>query len=332
MTLPCALRRAPLHAALALLATLGFAASARADIGAAPVTFTVDSHADSGSGGGSATSPDILTAGRLYAITVSGTYAPESATLWSAPTSTQCGSPEAAPTEGSEDQPTRKASRDAFSRFATVVAPGGSCPTLPARNQRFQFDFRTGDLFVLQPMNVPAGSAAPRADHRYVFVARGQGTPVTTLISDSNPNDNDGVLTVSVRLATASDCFGNAACLAIYAQSGSAAGGSQPGPSVTTTTPSGSGHAAKCSKRPRHGLVVHFRRTSRFVSARILVKGKHARRLKIAKRDRHHGSIRVRKLPRAAFTIVVRGRRHGHKRVVVIARRHVRVACARKKS
>ena len=326
MTLSRAIRRAPLHAALALLATLGFAAAARADIGAAPVTFKVDSNAPLGSGGGSASSPDILTAGRLYAITVSGTYAPESAQQWSA--FTRCGSPEPAPAEASPGQVSRPAGRDAFSRFATVVAPGGSCPQLPAPNNRFQFDFHTGNTYVLTPMNVPANSTAPRSDHTYVYVVRGQGKPFSALIADSAPSDNDGVLTVSTRLATASDCFGNASCLAIYAQSGQS-GGSPIGPSATTTTGSTT-QAAKCSKRPKHGLVVRFRRSSRFVSATLLVKGKHARRLKIAKRDRHRGSIRVRRLPRSAFTIVVRGRRHGHKRVVVIARRHVRVACAKK--
>src|SRR5690348_1326316 len=107
MTLPRAIRRVPLHAALALLATLGFAASARADIGAGAVTFKVDSNAPSGSAGGSATSPDILTAGRLYAITVSGTYAPEPAQQWSA--FKRCGTPEPAPAEASPGQNSRPA-------------------------------------------------------------------------------------------------------------------------------------------------------------------------------------------------------------------------------
>jgi hypothetical protein len=331
-------RRLLLRGTLTVLATLGLAASARADIGADTVALKLDSHAPAGSSS-SVTTPDVLTAGRLYAVTVSGTYTAEAANAWS-PTSSyrRCGTPdEGGPAEPSVGQPPRPAAIDAFSTFAAVVASGAPCPPLPARNGAFQFDLGTGSRYLLTPLNVASDSAAPRADHTYVYVVRGQGHALETLVDDVNPRDNDGVLSVGVRLATAADCYGNATCLAQYAQSTSGSGtapGSQIGPSGTATSPStgSTPKRAKCSTRPKHGIVVHFRRTSAFVSATILLAHhKHSKRVHIARRDRHHGWIRLRRAPRSAFTVRVRGHRRGSRRTVLIAKRRVLVACPRHK-
>jgi hypothetical protein len=200
-------------AALVALFALFTAMPARADAAlTSPQTLYLDTYraADAGSSEAVPTS-ETLAGGKYYVATVSGTFSAFIPRLMSdglAPFAL-CGTAEASATLPSPGRPESRVGQDAEMVFGRPSP--GPCPSLPAAYSSFQVDTASG---FAHPQAAGGPYTAPRSDHTYDYLLRGENAPAAFRQVDTYTRDNFGVLTITVRPATASDCAGNAACAA----------------------------------------------------------------------------------------------------------------------
>ena len=147
----------------------------------------VDSHVST-----PVTVTDTLTLGRLYTVTVQGTYSPWTAMLMSTPwwPYKVCGAPEDAPMFPSPGVTNGRVGSDAASIFAQALRYGcGTKLEQPWTSYKLLLNF-AGALQAIPP------TTSDPASHTYTYAVLGEGLPLQALISDSNYKDNYGQLLV----------------------------------------------------------------------------------------------------------------------------------------
>ncbi|HEX2084876.1 MAG TPA: hypothetical protein VHF89_04270 [Solirubrobacteraceae bacterium] len=197
-------RRSPV-AVLAAAALASLAAPAQADL-TGTEELALDSYAAVDTPPTVGTS-DVLSAGRYYVATVSGTFTYFSRSRWQRGTP-HCGSPDPAPLDPSPGRPFAPAGDDAELSFG-APRENNKCPNLPAHSSGVRID--TGDDFKdLDPRDGPV--TTPAQDHTYRYLLRGAGRAARFRILDTGFGDNSGILSISVRPALRADCGNDGAC------------------------------------------------------------------------------------------------------------------------
>jgi hypothetical protein len=164
-------------------------------------TLSLDTHSAGPSGsGGAVSTDDVLQAGKLYVITVSGTYSKWTADSWTS----SCGSPDPQPATPSPGVTNGPVGLDAETVFATKHSPGETCLTLPLHSNGMLMRVAQGSFQHLEPYTGQATS--PASDHTYRYAVTGSGISASFKIADRPVDDDYGVLGVQVRTAQASDC------------------------------------------------------------------------------------------------------------------------------
>src|SRR3954453_8898647 len=194
---------------------LTWAPRAHADI-TAPVTVNLDTLENAKDGAaGPVSTPDVLTAGRFYGIEVSGTFTTYLNKIWQRSNAhfgicgTALGSlsgPVFPSPGGATGTPAGQDAEGIFSRPWFLPCPH----PLPKQYGAFKVDLGSG---FAHPAANNMPSSAPHANHTYVYLVQGQGAVARFEQVDTPTGDNDGILQVTVRPATASDCNGNSQCL-----------------------------------------------------------------------------------------------------------------------
>jgi hypothetical protein len=233
---------------------------------------------------GPATTGEALANGGYYVAQARGTfsrYLPRLMRNETLPGIRRCGTPEAAPlipSPGKPDSPVGIDPEWAFSYVVNDLGPG-SCPS-PVIRPIGAFEINTGDGFIRIPA-VNRGTG-PRSDHSYTYLLQGIGRPVSFRYLDNPLADNNGVIAITVRPATAADCGADAACLASIASGATPAPAPVPPPSTTSSASTtaqavfaGSAPTAKaCVSRRRFRIRLVDRKRDPIVAATVRVNGK----------------------------------------------------------
>lgn len=188
-------RRVPLLIAAGMLLMLSTAGAD--DLNSNSQKLVLNTYSPGATGmAGPVTTSKALKAGRMYLVTVRGTYSAYLETLMDGKGGwTVCGDPVLAPREskvqGEEGQ-------DAEFIFALPVPPGVHCPNMPFTHPNFVISTSgpSGPFVHVDPI----GGAPTQVDphHRYVYEIAGTGQPASFAILDSNTTDNYGSLIIHV--------------------------------------------------------------------------------------------------------------------------------------
>jgi hypothetical protein len=173
--------------------------------------LVLDSHdSDDGRYAGPVTSP-VLQAGKLYVAEVNGTISYYSRSTWLGPTAPWddiCGNPDDRPQIGSPGLRNGPVGMDAEVVFARpCFGPDGAKTPKPGRWDNFEF--KTNNFFYHSPaVGGPFTSAS--WSHAYDYVLRGFDKPAQFRLRDiPGTADNYGRLAITIRKATAGDCWSN---------------------------------------------------------------------------------------------------------------------------
>ncbi|RZS91843.1 hypothetical protein EV189_1095 [Motilibacter rhizosphaerae] len=166
--------------------------------------------------GGDTTAPRVAASTRgvwpagTYAVVVArGTFGRWAAANWRR--GVRCGHPEPSAIYPSTLLPTAVyheqgyVGQDPEVLFAEPNACIASEGALPRPVDHFRIDAGSGSV---HPAAVGGPYTAPRADHTYAYVVRGQGARLHFRIADDFALDNYGLLSILVRPAVRSDCAG----------------------------------------------------------------------------------------------------------------------------
>jgi hypothetical protein len=317
----CRRRIASRRAAVAALAVgLGLAAGLPPAASAAitsPTTVFLDTFESVNDGAaGPVATADVLAPGQFYGVEVSGTFSTFNEEIWNRRTSYFgiCGIAATDAALPSPGRPATPAGQDAEIVFARPwFFP---CRTTPYRYRSFQMD--TGSGFGHPGAN-GVSSATPDPSHTYVYLVRGEGQVARFQQMDTQTRDNYGVLSITVRPATASDCAGNAECLGAAVPASAASTAAVP--TVQSRT---------CVSRRRFRIRVVSRRRDPVVAATVRVNNKRVRvrRLRIRGVSRLTASVDLRRLPRNRFSVLITARRRSGK---VVAGKRTYRTCTKKR-
>src|SRR3954454_20192452 len=188
------------------LAALSLAAGAvPASAAVTSETLNLDSHEAANDGfAGPVGTADVLAGGVFYVAVVDGTYSKHSPDRWTSPSNDVCGTSESGPLYPSPGVVNGQVGLDPDVYFARFE-PAGTCPSHPFPRHAGFFQINQGSGYGhIEPIG--GGFSTPQASHKYTYVLRGQGTPVSYRIQDFPTSDNYGVLHILTRLANAGDC------------------------------------------------------------------------------------------------------------------------------
>lgn len=281
-----------------LVALLAAAPAAHADL-VRPETLLLDSYSPARFGfSGPVGTTEPLTAGVTYAAEVRGTYSRYESALMAGGSKDHllCGSPEGGPQTPSPGRPPSRVGVDAEFLFARA-AQGVCTANLPA--PFFQADIGLG---YVHPRANGAPFARPARGHAYVYLLQGRGALANFRITDSTTTDNNGVLVITVRPATAADLAG-----AEPDQDLSADDGTEPGPEDLIAGPV---QRRQCVSRRRFTIRLRSTRKDPIRAATVRLNG---RIVKVTS-QRFKGRLR------RVSTIDLRGLPGGRARVDITAR------------
>jgi len=234
-----------------------------------------------------------------------------------------CGRSEAAPTLPSPGRPDSRVNQDAAFLFGLPQQEHCSRP-MPFTYSGFQANIGSGFNHAT-PVGAPSGDTT---DHAYSYLMRGQGSPAQFRMNDTNTTDNNGVLRVVLRPATAQDCGDNADCLnGIPAASQGVAAAA---PSATTIPlPKKS-----CVSRRAFRIRVVSRRKSDPVTAATIRLSSTNKRFKtrtrrLNGRKRVTAGISLRGLPAGTYRVLITAKTK--KGRVLVGRRTYRTCTVKKK-
>lgn len=270
---------------------------------------------------GPATTGEALANGGYYVAQATGTfsrYLPRLMRNEALPGIRRCGTPEPAPlipSPGKPDTPVGIDPEWAFSYVVNDLGPG-SCPS-PVIRPIGAFEINTGNGFV----RIPATNrgTGPRSDHSYTYLLQGIGRPVSFRYLDNPLADNNGVIAITVRPATAADCGADAACLASIASGATPTPTPAPAPSSASSA-NAAAQAIFAGSAPRANACVSRRqfrirlvdhKRDPIVAATVRVNGKTVKvwNARIRGRTRKISHIDLRGLPaskRVRVTITAR--------------------------
>ncbi len=154
---------------------------------------------------GTRASGPVATRGKLatdkwYLVSVKGTFSYFSRTLLRG--QRYCGMPKRRPQRPSKGRANGPVFADAETIFALPRGRSGRCPVLPYHWGNFQMTARKRFSHV-DPIGGPR--SRPNRRHRYRYLLKGRGRVARFRLQDVYARDNYGVLSITVRRATASE-------------------------------------------------------------------------------------------------------------------------------
>lgn len=282
---------------LVLATCFGVPSAAQADL-TQPETLLLDSFSATTSGfSGPVSTSEPLTAGVVYAAEVRGTFSRYVPRLMAGSSADHllCGAPEAEPQTPSPGRPVSRVGVDAEFLFARV-----NQTQCTAGKPAGFFQANTGSGFAHPTANGAPFSAAA-AGHAYTYLLQGQGAPASFRITDSETRDNNGVLTIIVRPASAVDTAG-----VTPSQTAAAATGTTAGAGDLIAGPT----RKSCVSRRKFRIRIRSTKADPIRSATVRVNGKTVQVV----------SAKVNGRVRRVSTIDLRGLPAGRARVEITAR------------
>lgn len=148
-----------------------------------------------------------LASGRDYLVTVQGTFSSSPATDWISPPNVICGLPERRPITDSPNATNGPVGIDGELVFAGHFPPGGSCNAsvpsgYPVHSTAFRMNSGPGYAH-REPLGGIPENTSP--GHRYQYLVRGEGAPLSFVCFDDATTDNYGMFTISVRRVSETD-------------------------------------------------------------------------------------------------------------------------------